>query len=614
MRPGRGRPSGSKNKTCVVRLEKIMTKEDSDEEDRKKLTGPLKKRPVVMKKSPGPGPGRPRKSVGSVSPKYILATDRARRTPKPNPKYSNDDIVTPKLRLSGKSEGGDESEEEEEEEEENISEVENLTEESSEEEFEPRKAVKVTRSTIGMPQSPPAKRGRGRPPKNRLEIDQQKFKIIDKRKYEYDSEKESSESTLIARNKRLNIELYDASDSDVSIISPGRKIMRAALENEKSLRLSTMKQTIKKFPGKPRGRPRIIRQTSDDDEDLDATTGAASTIDDFETMPTFTIVNINDIINKKGDVLIQKSSPQRIETNTGDDSNSVSPASRNRRKSMHTTILSDKIDHTKLNGPPPRSPFPPRKPITQYSNSFKSITNNNDNFKSAPRILNSVLAKKNKPITSMVTKCASKERPSEPETYGKILQNQAKENYSNNRKLPNEKVVVQRQGNKLIKKITCFETWYVINIPPNDPSPPKLNFEMSLTNLGNNIKDITLPSDIWSYKVTLQKIPQSQLAQSTEVFTGEVQDANIDESEKHNYHPINIMFRRSSQNQKLRMPYDRAVIFKNKTYFTNIEGKNVRLLGAPQCVSNINDIEILLEIVDEMTLVNPYVEQTTYVL
>ncbi|XP_067614063.1 putative mediator of RNA polymerase II transcription subunit 26 [Eurosta solidaginis] len=54
----------------------------------------------------------------------------------------------------------------------------------------------------------------------------------------------------------------------------------------------------------------------------------STTIEDFETMPTFTIVNINDIINKKGDVLISKSDKtQKLDDNDMSDDHAL-PAPR----------------------------------------------------------------------------------------------------------------------------------------------------------------------------------------------------------------------------------------------------------------------------------------------
>lgn len=669
MRPARGRPAGAPPKrACVVRLEKVQQtqqpsrQEEATEDDRKKMTGPLKKRPVVMKKSPAStsaGRQTRRRGGGEDLSEYMLVTARAKRTPKPNPKYSNEDIITPRTRTK---EAAEESEGDEDDAYQS-SEVEEPQEESSEEEFEPTKPV--TRGVVRLANGEVVKRGPGRPPKNRPEISTPK--PSQKRRLETEPGSKELES-ILAQNKRLNIELYDASDSDISIVAPTprrmarnstsvqsqRPISRLALKTHQS-----QKEQPKRFLDRRRVQPqsqqrrRVSSEEDEDDPDEYETTGAASTVDDFETMPTFTIVNINDIINKKGDVMIEQTN--RVNNNVSASNNNnqsasgrneetrISPtqASRNRRKSMHTTILSDKIDPDKLKNPPPRSPFPPRKPISPHNTLnhglSKSLLNNNQSFGSAPRILNNVLCRRTKALQAKQEQLQEQKQQQQSHAHKTTESRsehpiQSKENHLSNfrsatstsgpqtlpttaqRKLPNSKVVVQRQGNKIIKKITCFETWYVINIPNVETQAPKHHLDMSLMHLANTAKRIILPSAEWNYKVNLQKVSPTQLSKMDEVFTGEVQDANISESEKHNYMPVSVMFRRASNNQKLRMPFDRAVIFKNESYYTNIEGKNVRLVGSPQKVSSNEDIEVLLQIMDEMTLVNSLVEQVTYVL
>ncbi|XP_059222816.1 uncharacterized protein LOC106085154 isoform X1 [Stomoxys calcitrans] len=186
------------------------------------------------------------------------------------------------------------------------------------------------------------------------------------------------------------------------------------------------------------------------------------------------------------------------------------------------------------------------------------------------------------------------------------------------RKPPAEKVVISKQGDKIIKKITCFETWYVINMPlePKRQTPlVKNQLDMPLINLANSAKAIHLPSDLWSCKVTLYELSASTLAKSTFVtYTGNLEEYNISEEDRGKYQPSCVMFRRSIQNrQQSRMPYDRAVIFKNKTFSTNIDGKNIRLVGAPSIINSEKDIEILLDVVDGLTLQSDFVEYATII-
>ncbi|XP_073834899.1 uncharacterized protein [Musca autumnalis] len=183
------------------------------------------------------------------------------------------------------------------------------------------------------------------------------------------------------------------------------------------------------------------------------------------------------------------------------------------------------------------------------------------------------------------------------------------------RKQPPEKVVISKQGDKIIKKITCFETWYVINMPmePKRPTIIKNQLDMPLINLANNAKSIQLPSGLWSCKVTLYELSATTLAKGTFVtYTGDLEEYNISEEDRGKYQPSCVMFRRAIENRQLsRMPYDRAVILKNKTFSTNIEGKNIRLVGAPSIISSERDIEILLEIVDSLNLQSDFVEYAT---
>lgn len=159
-----------------------------------------------------------------------------------------------------------------------------------------------------------------------------------------------------------------------------------------------------------------------------------------------------------------------------------------------------------------------------------------------------------------------------------------------------------------MKKITCYETWYVINIPNSENKPEKPTFAMSMIGLGNEADKIQLPSAEWSHKIILtkRKTPPSE---GDEVFNGDVEDRAINEEEKRNYEPCNIMFRRRTATPgKFNLQYDRAVIFKNDTFFINVDGKNCQLVGAPTTLDDTADIETLLSVVDFVNLKNTCVE------
>lgn len=162
-------------------------------------------------------------------------------------------------------------------------------------------------------------------------------------------------------------------------------------------------------------------------------------------------------------------------------------------------------------------------------------------------------------------------------------------------------------GSKM-KKITCYETWYVINIPNTENKPERPSFAMSMIGLGNEAANIQLPSSEWSHKIILTKrkvLP----TEGDEVFNGDVEDRAISEEEKRNYEPCNIMFRRRTATPgKFNLQYDRAVIFKNDTFFINVDGKNCQLVGAPCKLGDVHDIETLLSVVDFVNLKNSCVE------
>ncbi|XP_037807139.1 putative uncharacterized protein DDB_G0277255 [Lucilia sericata] len=518
-----------------------------------------------------------------------------------------------------------------------------------------------------------------------------------------------------------------------------------------------------------------------------------STMDDFETMPTFTIVNVNDIINKKGDVLITKAksnnnnnkAPTVIEFSESislddeededdDDDDEMElaaappkklPTHNNNKKTSSLTRSSESL--RKL---PTKSSSSTTQPAPQILNHKLGLRNTRVTAKTtttltatltspdkpAPRILNSMVAKKTQPVKPLIANMEDsadesfplsldedeeeeeeqQQHEQEEETedevesrFGKqrqkltqrtrkreqnlrdmdtedtesqnteedesVLQtsnSSNKANYNNNsssvaltskqtaltqrkkrmsavshtpivvssnkkrltpaaakenslaatnqqvnettpalpnpkqaivptlparNKTNNEKVVISKQGDKIIKKITCFETWYVINMPPETKRSTiiKNQLEMPLIRLANNAKNICLPNDLWSTKVTLYELSPQMLGKGTyATFTGDLFEHNIKEEDRGKYQPSCVMFRRSiEKSQASRMPYDRAVIFKNKTFYTNIEGKNVRLVGAPSIVNTEREIEILLQVVDTLTLQSDFVEHISIV-
>ncbi|ETN66587.1 hypothetical protein AND_001616 [Anopheles darlingi] len=158
------------------------------------------------------------------------------------------------------------------------------------------------------------------------------------------------------------------------------------------------------------------------------------------------------------------------------------------------------------------------------------------------------------------------------------------------------------------KRITCYETWNVINCKNTGSGPKKPIMSMSMIALGNVADSIRLPSDVWSLRTVLEK-RKTAVNPGEETFCGATQDNQIPESEKHNYEPTRIMFRRkASVPGRFNVQYDRTVIFRNDTYVINVEGHCCRLVGAPVTIATPAEIETLLTIVDFINMDNSCVE------
>jgi len=165
-----------------------------------------------------------------------------------------------------------------------------------------------------------------------------------------------------------------------------------------------------------------------------------------------------------------------------------------------------------------------------------------------------------------------------------------------------------------VKKITCYETWHVISTPKESPTKTtrqqRTCLELALVKLANVAARIKVPSGKWTSKVTLYKVSPSLMTRQTmTIFTGDLTAYNIPEDDRHKYQPSCVLFRRSVMDRnKCRVPYDRAIIFKNKCFYANIDGKHVNLMGAPETVATVKDVEILLDIVDRLSLSSALVE------
>lgn len=168
---------------------------------------------------------------------------------------------------------------------------------------------------------------------------------------------------------------------------------------------------------------------------------------------------------------------------------------------------------------------------------------------------------------------------------------------------PQQKKTIQLSK---IKRLSSFEKWSVLNFPQIQPQPARSVLCLSLIKLGNKIKLIKLPSSDWSYRITLQKINKENTDKG-EVYTGDIEDCGILEGEKGNYAPVNITFERSHSNTKDNP--NRSVVFQNKSFSIFMDGKPCKLVGAPQYIYDLIEIQTLLHIVNQVDPYHSYVEQ-----
>lgn len=160
------------------------------------------------------------------------------------------------------------------------------------------------------------------------------------------------------------------------------------------------------------------------------------------------------------------------------------------------------------------------------------------------------------------------------------------------------------------RRVTKFESWYIIDVPKEEIVPQKHNHTFSLIKLGNNVKVMKMPSSEWDYKLTLQKrtMPLKKNVNNNQDDSIE-EDDNNDKSagEKQNYEPSNIMFKRTNKSPS-RVYIDRSMIINGNSYVITIDGKNCKLIGAPEDIKSVADVETLLNILDAVDLKNSCVE------
>lgn len=699
-----------KSKQCIVRLEDIKKQQQKSATPQQQKAKPriLMKTPLqrILPKTPQTAPARQQNQAqNAVRKKQQHSEDdldsnidtsafgRSRRTPKPNVKYFNDSVVTLKpgkrLKIDDDDEEADiiSSDADFEEKDDNASDFDI----SEEEDVPPAKKTRLSATVAThrqQPQSTPAVQPQRRgviAPVQKMMV--KKPTIVEKTPVSAAPAKKTSIITYTTSNRNTvsrkrplensapqkpatNVQ-KQVNNNNVQAIKPKPSVV-ANNKSYQVVRRSTaaavpatssssstpqIKKEVKKVtpqskpvPAKKKPEPAPSKKDDTNGDNLEEDIEnpmALNTIDDFEAMPTFTIVNINDIINKKGDVLMQqtfpKSEPEDKKPEPEKQTNVTNTnVTKNRRKATHTVLK----EEPSTKSPPPKTPFPPvapkkvtstapggplkqivmnKKVITSPPNANKKMSVTPSQIHKPPvRILNSTLCRQQPPVSPIINAQKQQQAPvtapapvPAPQPQPPKKEHQIKKSLSpqvqNNkrliaptsiqkRKLPEEKITVQKQGSRTIKKMTCFENWYVVhcaaNPTPQKPAPNQLT--LPLIKIANGLQDICLPSEKWTSKVALSLIPESVYQRGQfERYTGHYHDKSIVKDDiKHRYQPASILFRRSQKPNVI----DRTVILKNRTFLIYIQGKSVHLVGSPKIVKDVEDIESLLDCVDHLEL------------
>lgn len=164
--------------------------------------------------------------------------------------------------------------------------------------------------------------------------------------------------------------------------------------------------------------------------------------------------------------------------------------------------------------------------------------------------------------------------------------------------------VVPTNANAGARRITKFESWYVIDVKNLEPTPFRHAHNFSLITLGNNIKEVELPSTKWDFRVTLQRRRENN---DDELYTGEVNDKT---NEAANMEPSSILFKRN-QRENNKISIDRSLMLKQNNYTITMNGKQCKLIGAPDDIKSLEDFENLLSIIDSCSLDHSCVELVT---
>lgn len=590
------------------------------------------------------------------SPTQTITQTRTRRTPKPNPKYTNESIVIlPKLELSD-TPGSSDAEDK-------------------------QLDVKIVKSVKKVTETPASLKA------NKASVAKNKAALIKKQKLDYDddmgdeklSEDEKPTPTRATRSGKGGVDSKDTlkvGDDSVAIVDVSSIISKASTkpDSPKVLRAGVRKRAV------PEESPKDDQaKKKKEDEKPSLITARKSYMPPSQMKktelknspkPEAEVEIESDESTEEQKETLKTPATTRARRNAG--ASAESPQSEPAEKKMkveEVKVVESKTEVKKLsvvrrNEQITRLPPPERLPVGTLP--VKTLSNSNSTLASSPRpiprILNSMITPKgkNSPNVKLAGDGTDKKVFSIDLTDDSIKEKKiiaspvkasamrpsaaVKENVANNKALPatllQDKLEselmrmkasaiatrriaatshisnrqVQSPVNNInstgARRITKFESWYVIDVKNMEPLPFRHTHSHSLINVGNNIKDLQLPSSKWDYKVTLQRrFQRKENNNEEEVYTGDVNDKSI-EADKANYEPVSILFKRTHRESN-KISIDRSLMLKQNMFTITMNGKQCKLLGAPDNINSLEDLETLLSIIDSCSLHHSCIELVT---
>lgn len=178
----------------------------------------------------------------------------------------------------------------------------------------------------------------------------------------------------------------------------------------------------------------------------------------------------------------------------------------------------------------------------------------------------------------------------------------------------------------LPKTIRTIDKHYVLKMPPDETALSRqkqanasYRYSFNLTKLANNAKSLQLPSDLWSFHMQMIQLPEGARrehvyrarpkATSKQLESYDIQSFTL-RRQALRVNNGGIQGRRKQQQlqKEERDKYDRQIRLQRQQFTVTMEDKEVRLVGAPDTVTCESDLELLLQVVDHVSLQSLIVE------